>query len=47
MVPCRSCHIGGTWRSKEVGGERVLKLSWGGGLWGELTRLDTMLTNLY
>ena len=26
MLPCHSCHICGTWRSKEVGG---LKLSYG------------------
>ena len=31
MVPCHSCHIYGTWRSKEVGRGEVLKSSNGRG----------------
>ena len=52
MVPCHSCYIYGTWRSKEVGRGEVLKSSYGGGgqvikegrnfYEGELNSLDTM-----
>ena len=51
MVPCHSCYIYTTWRSKEVGSRGVLKSSDGGGqakkavrgnFCGGLTTLDTM-----
>ena len=35
MLPCHSCYIYGTWRSKEVGG---LNSSYGGKLKGEATK---------
>ena len=49
MVPCRSCNIYGTWRSKEgKGGFKVI--IWGHKpqrgtkfLWGKFSPLDTML----
>ena len=50
MLPCHSCFICGTWRSKEVGG---LKLSYGGKgkshkqeelLWGAIKKLPKELT---
>ena len=49
MLPCHSCYICGTWRSKEVGG---LKLSYGGEgkshkqeelLWGAIRKLPRKL----
>ena len=49
MVPCHSCHIYGTWRSKEVGGGFAV-IIWDGAshkagdhfLWEELNPLDIM-----
>ena len=49
MLPCHSCYICGTWRSKEVGS---LKLSYGGEgksykqeelLWGAIRKLPRKL----
>ena len=54
MVPYHSFYIYGTWRSRDVGRGRLLKLSYGGEqatkgvdqiIWGELTPLDTITNN--